>query len=341
MKLMELGKQYMPYFRGFDLFGMMDREKSAPDYMLGAVSDKEEGAVPAGLLLGQSKKKELQLRWLFVDPLLRGKSYGELLLSKAFQHASETGAEKLRVLFPKEYGYESICKNDHIFLRKHGFRQLENGDMEASLSDYARLTEEYQGPSFEDESDMLDKLLSLEVEDEEDAVSEYDREEYFAQIHKPWTVRNVGLREFSMRPALQKFIKRTLDGTKALKVGSIGELTYEQFRDGVELCEKKEHTGFLKHLLDVPVDYFDLDVSSYIMTEERVSGLCLVHFNRKAETVITELLFTSEGDSVRSIAELLRFTLLAANGKYPAGTTILLPNDEERHRQLVKKLFGE
>lgn len=331
----------MPYFRGLDLFSLMDREKTQPDLMLGAISDKEEGAVPAGLLFGRSAKKELQLRWLFVEPFLRGKSYGELLLSKAFQHAVDIGAEKLRVLFPKEYGYESICRKDHAFFRNHGFHETENGDMEAEISDYARLTEEYHGPSFADESSMLDKLLSLEVEDEEENESLYDSEGYFERIHKPWDVRKAGLREFSRLPALQSFIKKVLEGKKALKVGNVGELSFAQFREAVELCEKNEHTGYLKSLLDIPVDYFDLDVSSYLMEEDRVSGLFLVHYNELAKELIVELLFTVDGKDPRGFAELLRFGLIAANEKYPAGTTMVLPDDEKIHRPLFKKLFGE
>ena len=341
MKLVEINKHQLPLFKSFDLFGLMDREKTSRDLMLGAISDREEGNVPAGLLFGRSEKKELQLRWLFVEPFLRGKSYGELLLSKAFQHAVDIGAEKLRVLFPKEYGYESICRNDHAFFRNHGFHETESGDMEAEISDYARLTEEYHGPSFFDESAMLDKLLSLEVEDEDETDGIYDDEGYFQRIHKPWDCRRAGLREFSKLPQLQSFVKKILEGKKALKVGSVGELSFTQFREAMELCESQNHTGYLKSLMDIPVDYFDLDVSAYLMDKERVSGLFLVHHNERKNEVIVELLFTVDGKDPRGFAELLRFGLLAANEKYPADTTLILPDNEKIHRPLFKKLFGE
>ena len=340
MRLIEVKKQQLPYFKGFDLFGLMDREKTAPDLMLGAVSDEAEGAEPAGLLFGRTEEKELQLRWLFVDPFQRGKSYGELLLSRAFQHARDTGAEKLRVLFPKEYGYEAICRNDRAFFRNHGFHDTENGEMEAKLSDYAALTE-YEGPSIYDESDMLDRLLPERVEDEGDEVSAYDQEEFLSLIHKPWDVKRVGMREFSTLPRLQSFIKRILTGKKKITVGSIGDLSFTQFRQGIELCEKQAHTGYLKSLLETPVDYFDLDVSSYSMSGEQVTGFCLIHFNPKKKEMIGELLFTADENNAASIAEMVRFTIVAANAKYPADTTLILPNEEKQHKAFIQKLFEE
>ena len=340
MRVISLKKDQMPAFEHLDPLEVRKEKGFDANLMLGAIRDGGERDVPAGLLLGNAGRKELILRWLFVDPESRRKSFAERLLSEAFLAARDRGLDRLAVTFPDVYGYGSLCRNDRSFFKSHGFREDEDGRMTASISDYVR-DAEYNGPSFYDETDMLDRLLALEVEDEEDEVSEYDLEEYFSQIHKPWKVRRAGLREFSKLPPLQKFVKRVLTGKKTITVGCIGDLSFTQFKEGIELCEKKEHTGYLKGLCEIPVDYFDLDVSSYTMTGEKVTGLCLTHFREKEHETIMELLFTVDEDNARSIAELIRFSIVAANAKYPPDTTIVLPAELEMHEAFIRKLFGE
>jgi N-acetylglutamate synthase-like GNAT family acetyltransferase len=336
MKIVTLDKDKFRAFEGLDPLEIHKQKGFTADFMLGAVSSGEEKDVPAGLLLGNTEKRELSLRWLFVDPESRRKSYAERLLSEAFLYAKEKGLEFLMVTFPKLYGYRSICRNDRVFFRRHGFAETEDGRMMAKLSDYEKYTE-FSEPVFYDDDDMLDRLLEMEIEDEEEEISE-DLD--FAAIHKPWDVRKVGLREFSKLSSLQNFVKMILTGKKAVKVGAIGELTFSQFKEGVELCEEKGHTGFLKSLYELPVEYFDLDVSAYTMEDGRVTGMCLTHFDEKEKELIVELLYTEDSDNARGLAELIRYSLIAANKKYPPDLTVVLPNDEKFHKPFIKKLFG-
>ena len=339
MKILSLNQNLLKAFEGLDPLEVHKQKGFKADLMLGAVRDDEMKDVPAGLLLGNTEKKELSLRWLFVDPESRRKSYAERLLSEAFLVARDKGLELLSVTFPKLYGYKSLCRNDRVFFRSHGFSETEDGRMTARLSDYEKYTE-YQEPVFYDDDDMLDRLLEMRIEDEEPGDTE-NEEPDFAVIHKPWDVRKAELRELSKQTALQNFVKMILAGKKKIKVGAIGDLTFSQFKEGVELCEENGHTGFLRSLYDTPVEYFDMDVSSYTMVDGHVTGMFLTHFSEKDQTLIVELLYTEDKDHARGLAELIRYSLIAANEKYPSETTVVLPNDEKIHKPFIKKLFGE
>ena len=69
--------------------------------------------------------------------------------------------------------------------------------------------------------------------------------------------------------------------------------------------------------------------------------MCLVHYSEKEKTLSVELIFTSDTDNLRGLAELNRVSLLAANKKYDPDTTLILPYDEKLHKPLINKLFGE
>ena len=338
MKILTLDKSIFRAFEGLDPLEIHKMKEYDADLMLGAVISGDGKDVPAGLLLGKADDSEMILRWLFVDPDYRRIGCAEQLLSQAFNIAEERGLKGITVHFPEIYGYTSICRNDRSFFLSHGFAETEDGRMVSTISDYYHAAE-YSEPSDMDDDEMLDQLLSMGEEDVEE--KEYGQEPDFEDIHKPWEVRKMGLRELSRKPAIQNFIQKVLSGKKALTVGSIGELSFTQFREGVELCAKRNHTGFLKSLYDMPVDYFDLTVSSYTITEAQVSGMCLVHHNEQEQTLTLELLYTADEDNARSLAELMRYTIIAANENYDSGTTVILPYDEKDHKPVIEKFFGE
>ena len=340
MKLYELNQKQLPYFKGFDIFGLIERKKTKPDLMLGAVYEGEQGGEPAGLLLGRSGKESIDLEWFFVDPLLRGKSIGEQLITFAFQLAEKAGKKLVHVSLPvKEFGYKALCRNDRIFLRNHGFHDTEEGEMIAKVSDFKKLTEE-PDPLDYDDSDMVDLLLAEEPEDETGEDTDYDTAEYFKKMHKPWPVKKAGLKDFSLLPNLHRFLKTVLDGKKAFRVGNIGELTVAQFRDGVERFEETGYTGYLNSLTETSMDYYDLELSSYTLSGDQVSGFMLFHYNKNQRELIMEFLFSSDRENHRSLAEMMRYSLMATIKKYPPDTTLVLPYDEEIHAPLFKRLFG-
>ena len=341
MKILELNQKQLPYFKGFDIFGLMEKKKTKPDLMLGAVYEGKKGGEAAGILLGHSGRESIDLEWVFVDPLLRGKCVGEQLITFVFQLAEKAGKKVIHVSFPrKEFGYKALCRNDRIFLRNHGFHETEEGEMIAEVSEFRKLTEEPDALDYDD-SVMVESLLADETDDESDENRNYDTTEHFKKMHKQWPVKKTGLKDCSLLPNLHRFLKSVLEGKKALKVGSIGELTVAQFREGVELCEKMEHTGYLNSLSETSMDYYDMDLSAYTLSKDHVSGFMLLHYNANAEELILELLFSSDRENHRSLAEMIRYSLVAANKKYPPDTTLVLPYEKELHAPVINKLFGE
>ena len=338
MKIISLDKKSIRAFEGLDPLELYDARESSFDIMLGAVIPGSGKDVPVGLLFAEAEGAGLTLRWLFVDPDSRGKSCGEQLLSAVFRIAEERGQGQLAVHFPEVYGYGSFCRNDRSYLLAHGFRETEEGGIISTLEDYHKATE-YSEPSDPDEEEMLDLLLVPGWDEEEE--QEVDLESLSPKLHKPWEVRSVGLREFSKMPSLQKLIRASLAGREAMISGNIGELSFPGFREGIELCEKNGHTGFLKSLFDTPVEYFDMDVSSYTMADGRVSGMCLAHYNKAENCLSVEMIYTSDNDNLRGLAELIRVFLLSANKKYDPDTRLILPYDEKLHKPLINTLFGE
>ena len=338
MKILSLNQKMINAFEGLDPLEVRKQKGFSADLMLGVVREDKEKNVPTGLLLGKTEKKELSLRWLFVDSESRRKNYAENLLSAAFHVAKERGMEQIRVHFPDVYGYKFFCRNDRSFFLNHGFRETKDGGMISTLEDYNNATE-YSETYDPDDSDMLDRLLAMRVEDEEP--EEEDTDLLFSELHKPWEVRSVGLRDFSKKPAVQNYINTALAGKKALVSGNIGELPFSRFRDGIELCEKNGHTGFLKSLYDTPIEYFNMEISSYTMADDQVNGMCLLHYNEKTDSLSLELIFTSDTDRLRGLAELTRIVLFSANKKYGPDTKLILPYDAKLHQPLIKKLIGE
>jgi hypothetical protein len=209
----------------------------------------------------------------------------------------------------------------------------------------------YEGPSFLEEAFALDDLLAEDPEaeagDEAPGQSDYDDKEFFEKTHKGWDIRRVNLEEFSHNPFLRKARDKILVGDAPVKTGAISELTLPQYRQILKLCEKNGHSGFPQNLFEIPADYFDLEVSSYVQEDtdldgdymaEMVSGVCLIHYNRQEKALYAELLYAVGKEFTRSLGELVRFSILAAVNKYPPETTVVLPCDHNYHGALMEKL---
>ena len=346
MKIVSLKKEQLSVFEGLDPLEIRKAEGVKPNIMLGAVNDRDDMPVPVGLLLGRSEKKSMNLYWLFVDPASRRKSYAERLLSEAFSKARDNGLEKLKVTFPKKYGYEAICRNDREFFLEHGFKESKDGELYAPISTYVEETD-YEGLSFDDEANALDLLLEgFDGEDDDDDeaddyISAYDDEATYDKLHKPWATRDVSLGKFVSSPGVKNLVATLKTSKVKNEVGSIGFLTFPEFSEGIALCESNSHTGMLNSLYDTPPDYYDFDVSSYTMDRGgHVSGICLTHYNAREKRIIVELFFATGNDNNISLIQLMEYSILAAARKYPPETTVTLPYEEASRIKLVDKLFG-
>lgn len=357
MKILPLNKKQLESFKELDPFEFCKRTDISMTLQLGALFEAEddpdglrEGNLPAGLLLGTKKEDSLILIWLFVDPARRRKGYGEALLSEAFNEAEREGLKQVTALFPTEYGRELICKGEREYFAMHGFAEAGKGMMVMTVADHLNLPS-YEGPSFFEEAFALDDLLTEDLEteapDEGSAQSDYDDKEFFEHTHKGWDIKLVSLEEFSHNTYLRKAGKKILTGKAPVRAGTIGELTLSQYRQILRLCEKNGHSGFPENLFEIPADYFDLDVSSYVQedtdrdgdyTDESVCGVCLIHYNRLEKALYAELLYAVGKEFTRSLGELVRCSIIAALNKYPPDMKLILPCDHNYHGALMEKL---
>lgn len=356
MKLVTLKKNQLKYFKELDPFEFRDKKGIKLSYLLGALCEPQDfdgdtdvdGNIPVGLMLCTVKDKSLIIVWIYVDPAFRRKGIGELMLLASFERARAEGLSEVAALFPNEYGRELVCRTEKRYFEEHGFYEEKKGVMKAKVSDFDSLTF-YDGPSYSDEAHARERLLTDDIQQEaESADADYDDDVFFEESHKDWETLTLVLKELSELPRLHRSAMHVLKGEAPVKVGGISELTLMQYRQGLTFCEKNGHSGYPKSLYDIPADYFDLDISSYVMedtvgsgdySDADVCGLCLIHYNKKQNVLYVELLFAKGNIYPRALAEMIRYTITAARDKYSADTKVILPNDKEFHRPIIEKIL--
>ncbi|MBQ7261463.1 MAG: GNAT family N-acetyltransferase [Lachnospiraceae bacterium] len=347
MKIISLRNNQLDFFKGFDPFEILDRGDVKPTIKLGAVFEGENGDVPAGLLLGTQKGSELVIRWLFIAGSFRRRGFAERLISVMFQYAKKTGINQITAVIAGEYGRELVCGKgiDKEFFAGHGFVQLKEGYMVATVADYERMTA-YKGPSLKDEGLALYNLFGDSTPEEYDALPDEEEgkkepDEFPQVTHKNWEIKEVKLKNFAGLPALKNFTARHLNFEREEKVsyGRIGELSLMEFKHIIEICIDSHHTGFIENLAETPPDYFDTETSSFVKKDGKEVGLLLVHYEEQEKTIYAELLFVFCDDYLKALMGLLRFVITEAIAKYSIETRVILPYDEKLHRPLVNKLL--
>ncbi len=349
MKIISLKNKELDFFKGFDPFEILDREDIKPKIKLGAVFEGAGGDIPAGLMLAMPKESDLIILWLFVVGSFRRRGFAERLLSVAFRYAKETGLRQVTAVFPGEYGRDLVCRGDRVFFTDHGFVELKKGIMTASVADYEKYTA-YGGPSLEDEGlsiyalfdDMEPENYMKAEEAKEAKEAEEGKKEFPGVVHKSWVTKELKLKDFAGLPSLKNTGPRFQEELREsrIKIGGIGDLPLSGFKQGIELCTKNNHTGFIENLYETPPDYFDPVASSYVSVDGEIKGLLLVHSNEPERVILAELLFVTGADYVKALLALLRYGIVAAMERYSLETKVILPYDEKLHRPLVEKLFG-
>ena len=138
-------------------------------------------------------------------------------------------------------------------------------------------------------------------------------------------ILSVKVEEFKSLPFASKkqpdYVRRLRD---------IGE---RQFKRGVGTCMIYNRKGLLDDLAFLPMDWFELDVSSVVITDGRVSGMLLMH-QLPSEQLMVDLLFSSGGDAQLDILRMVTHSIQAAVAKYPKKTPVIL----KRHNAVVKAI---
>ena len=142
----------MSIFKDMDPFEVgVSIEKKMP-IAWGIFKSDNDQSEPVGLLLAEAVEKELIIRWLFVIPKFRARSYGEALLSKCFHFAEKRRLERISVYLDKDYAKSRVCRGAREYFRAHLFTEVTLDYMAASVEDY--LKQDFE-PSYFPEEEAL------------------------------------------------------------------------------------------------------------------------------------------------------------------------------------------
>ncbi|MCR5502812.1 MAG: hypothetical protein K6F53_07370 [Lachnospiraceae bacterium] len=121
-------------------------------------------------------------------------------------------------------------------------------------------------------------------------------------------------------------------------VCGVGELMARQYRRGIMNCLFQKRKGLLEDIGELPMSFFDQEVSSCVITDEKVNGFLLVH-QTAGGMLVVELMASFEPDAAVNMAMMMRRSITEAANLYPADTKVLLRRHNDQTRQLSARLF--
>ena len=121
-------------------------------------------------------------------------------------------------------------------------------------------------------------------------------------------------------------------------VVSLGTLTLNQMRKGVEHCIYRRRTGLLPDLYTRPLNWFETELSCCVKLEEKVCGFLLVH-PQPSGGLSVELLYASEPAGKQDMLGMIRHAISCLLRDYPDGTRVLIHRCNDETRMLTDKLF--
>ena len=120
-------------------------------------------------------------------------------------------------------------------------------------------------------------------------------------------------------------------------IKDIGE---RQFKRGVASCLVHNKNGLLEDLALLPMDWFDQELSSAVLIEDKVVGLLFVH-QLPSRRLMVDLIFSAgEGDRAETdILMMITRSIQAAVLKYPKATQVILRRHNQRIRAITDRFF--
>ena len=121
-------------------------------------------------------------------------------------------------------------------------------------------------------------------------------------------------------------------------IGPLSDRSERSIRRGIGNCLYHGAMGLLTDCASIPTDWFELDISSYIETDGKISGIFLIHKDPEG-VLIPQLMFAYGADYNKDLILLIRHSLKQARMIYPSGTKILLARHNKSTKALIEKLF--
>lgn len=118
----------------------------------------------------------------------------------------------------------------------------------------------------------------------------------------------------------------------------LSEINSRSFKAGIMTSVFHGKYGILEDLPFLPMTRFDPDLSSCVMTDEKVNGFLLVHETQE-EFFRVELLYAMQPDANIHLLHMMRLSIQTAASMLLPEKRVALRRHNEATRQLITKLF--
>ncbi len=123
-------------------------------------------------------------------------------------------------------------------------------------------------------------------------------------------------------------------------IKKIGDISTFQFKAGIMNSALHDRYGLLEDLPFLPMSWYEPDISSCVITDDKVTGLMLIHQVREGKHRV-ELLFSEKLDASINVLNMIRFSIRAGLKHYSSDDEIIICRHNNTVEELVKKLFPD
>ena len=121
-------------------------------------------------------------------------------------------------------------------------------------------------------------------------------------------------------------------------VRPLGEFSGRSLRRGLASCLKRDERAHIEDLKELPLEWYEPEISCCMETGGRILGFLLVH--RMADERLRVEALTSLGEAGKNgLFQLLCFSAAQLGRLYPEDTQVLLPGRDEATIKLIRYFF--
>ncbi len=331
MKLVRLDAKSAKLFAAFDPFDYLGRQSDFATFALGCALETEGTDIPTGIVICYPDKAVIVVKWIYVAPSYRGQGISDKLLSAVYKIAENDGKKYVGALLTDEYGREAVCPDEENFFSFQGFdRPVRVGDGGTRLL----LSKVDSDDEEEDDNGDLDELSFYDFSFDISADTEADGKVAERVKKESDTVVTAG----------DVFKCESFQNAETFKnpnkeVTSIGNITLQMLEDGIKLCGKKTvNSCYGEPIRDIPLTWFDPELSSCIICRGAVTGLFLVH--KGDGRLWPEYLCSCGSDPFAESVLMMRNAAEALQKSYSEDTQIIVRCRNRKTVAMVEYLFS-
>ncbi len=237
----------------------------------------------------------------------------------------------------------------------HGLAAFEKGAREPMSS----LFWEYKG--VEEENEVTAELICMDFADgeagsmlvdefskiirsEDVSLTEVEIKEADAALQK--LMENKG---FDLKPQESRKVVLSVADLKEMSlvkkeppdyIIGIEELSSREFKQIILKCIWNHHKGVFEDIINIPMYWFDTQVSCCLRTDNRVSGIFLVHCTPSG-VLMPVLLFAEGADARMNILNMMRYTVRKAIEYFEPRTKIVVIRNTDATARVIEKMFPD